>query len=105
MKSGLAIFTGCGLAAFAFAFSVATTAAGQFPGDGGPAHHRDLVSGYPCVNNFCSVLRLPGTRCICKKQNPGEQNLSRLRLACYTTEGGNWVACPVKPRYGISVNP
>lgn len=104
-KSGLAILTGCGLAAFALAFSVTGAAAGQFPGSGGPAYHRDLVSGYPCVTNFCDVLRLPGTRCICTKQNPGEQNLSRLRLACYTREAGNWVACPVRPRHGISVNP
>lgn len=92
-----------GLALLALA---GTAQADIFPnrGGGGPAYHSDPVSGYPCISNNCDLLRLPGANCICQKQNPGEQDLSKLRLKCSTREGGRWVACPVKPRYGISVD-
>jgi hypothetical protein len=67
-----------------------------------PAH--DPVTGYLCVTNNCNVVRLPDAYCICEKVNPGEQRLSRLRLACYTKTGGQWLSCPVKPRFGNMVN-
>jgi hypothetical protein len=70
---------------------------------GGPPA-TDPVTGYHCVTNSCDVVRLPDAYCICEKVNPGEQVLSRLKLACYTKEAGHWTSCPVKPRYGISVN-
>lgn len=89
------------LAALAGATLVLPASADMFPdGRGGPAYSHDLVTGYQCVDNGCTVLRLPGTDCICTKQNPSEQNLSRLRLICRTREGGQWIACPYKPRYG-----
>ena len=67
-------------------------------------NQRDDVTGYLCVTPGCDVLRMPGVNCICTKQNPAERRLSRLRLACSTKKGGQWVACPVKPRHGIPVN-
>ena len=74
-----------------------------FPrGDGPDAV--DPVTGYLCVTPGCDVVRLPNANCICKKENPTERNLQRLLLTCSTREGGAWVACPVKPRYGISTN-
>lgn len=73
-------------------------AAGDFPG--GPAYSNDLVTGYRCVDNGCTVVRLPNSNCLCTKENPTEQNLSRLRLDCKTREAGQWVACPVQPPFG-----
>jgi hypothetical protein len=70
---------------------------------GGPPD-RDTVTGYLCASVNCNVVRLPNANCICEKVNPGEQRLSRLKLACYTKTGGHWVSCPVKPRFGIMVN-
>ena len=74
------------------------------PSERGPSNHLDPVTGYLCVTPGCDVVRLPNANCICQKENPGEQNLQRLRLTCSTRENGAWVACPVKPRYGISTN-
>ena len=89
------------LPALAVAAFVVPASAQVFPdGRGGPAYSHDLVTGYQCVDNTCTVLRLPGTNCICTKQNPGEQNLSRLRLSCSTRQHGQWISCPYQPRYG-----
>jgi hypothetical protein len=46
-------------------------------------------------------VRLPDADCICVKRNPGETDARKVLLACSTRESGHWVACPVKPRYGI----
>lgn len=62
----------------------------------------DPVTGYQCVSQGCQTVRLPNANCICVKQNPGEGNVAKVRLACSTVKAGHWVACPVKPRYGIS---
>ncbi len=62
----------------------------------------DPVTGYRCISQGCQSLALPNADCICVKQNPGEENVNQLVLACSTKEDGQWVACPVKPRYGIS---
>lgn len=64
----------------------------------------DPVTGYLCVGPGCQFLRMPDANCICKKENPNERNLRQLRLTCSTRSGGAWVACPVKPRHGISTN-
>jgi hypothetical protein len=83
------------------AFAVPLPVAAQEGGIGGA---NDSVSGYRCVDRSCTTLRLPDANCLCQKQNPGETRLSRLHLKCSTKQGGAWVACPVKPRYGISVD-
>lgn len=66
---------------------------------GGPSG-RDLVTGYLCVTPGCDVVRLPQSDCICKKENPEEMRLSKLKLTCSTKERGEWVSCPVKSPYG-----
>lgn len=85
----------------ALPFGVVLAGAQNFPtpGDGG-FNERDQVTGYLCVTPYCDVVRLPDANCICTKDNPAELQLSRLRLTCSTKEGGQWVACPIKPRYG-----
>jgi hypothetical protein len=87
----------------AAALAMATLPAGaqEFPNGGRP--ERDAVTGYMCVST-CDYVRLPDANCICQKLNPLEEDVSKLKLRCSTTRGGHWVACPVKPRYGISVN-
>lgn len=77
-------------------------ASGQtFPsGRDGGFNERDQVTGYLCVTPGCDVVRMSEANCICVKQNPNEQRLSRLRLSCSTRQNGAWVACPVQPRYG-----
>jgi hypothetical protein len=74
----------------------------QFPGDGGPAYSFDPVTGYRCVDNNCSTVyfRTPVANCICMKDNPGATRLDEVHLTCHTKEQGQWVACPVVPRYG-----
>jgi hypothetical protein len=64
---------------------------GGFTGD-----HLDPVSGYPCVNQFCDVVRLPGTDCLCAKENPSETVLARLRLSC--SAGNRAQSCPAPSR-------
>ncbi|MBN9075063.1 MAG: hypothetical protein BGN87_19510 [Rhizobiales bacterium 65-79] len=93
---------GLGLAASAAALLFASFAAqaGNFPAG---REDRDSVTGYLCVGT-CSTVRLPNADCICQKVNPGETDVRRLKLKCWGMEHGSWVACPVKPRYGISVN-
>ena len=98
------IFTRGTALAFAAALSIASAPAmaQNFP-SGGPSYNTvDPVTGYPCVDNQCSVVRVTQSdvKCICKKENPGVQNLADLRLTCQTTQGGQWVACPYSPRYG-----
>lgn len=63
-------------------------------------NERDQVTGYLCVTPGCDVVRMSEASCLCVKQNPNEQRLSKLRLTCTTRQNGAWVACPVKPRYG-----
>jgi hypothetical protein len=62
----------------------------------------DPVTGYECVSQGCLTVRPPDADCICVKRNPGEQDAGKVVLACSTKRGGHWVACPVKPRYGVS---
>jgi hypothetical protein len=62
----------------------------------------DPVTGYECVSQGCMTVRLPDADCICAKRNPGETDVRKVLLVCSTKAGGHWVACPVKPRYGIS---
>ena len=80
----------------------ATAASAQvFPsGRDSGFNERDEVTGYLCVTPGCDVLRMSEASCICVKENPNERRLSKLRLTCSKREGGAWVACPVKPRYG-----
>lgn len=89
-------------AALVCAASVLPASAQRFPDSG--FEPVDPVTGYLCVTPGCDVVRLPNANCICKKENPNERSLRRLLLTCTTREGGAWVACPVKPRYGISTN-
>ena len=69
----------------------------RFPNSGGG---RDMVSGYLCVGNDCDTLRLPGTDCLCTKDNPAEMDFRKLRLTCVTKQDRKWVACPIQPRPG-----
>jgi len=62
----------------------------------------DPVTGYECVSQGCMTVRLPDADCICAKRNPGETDVRKVLLVCSTKTGGHWVACPVKPLYGIS---
>lgn len=80
----------------------ATAASAQvFPSDrDGGFNERDEVTGYLCVTPGCDVVRMSEANCICVKDNPNERRLSKLRLTCSKRQGGAWVACPVKPRYG-----
>jgi len=91
-----------GLAATAAAllFAAAATRADDFPGG---RESRDWVTGYQCVGT-CATVRLPDADCICQKINPGETDVRKLKLQCFGMEHGRWVACPVKSRYGITVN-
>lgn len=76
---------------------------GADPLTSGPPSPRDSVTGYLCADPGCGFVTMTEASCICQKMNPWEQRLSRLELKCSAKEGGKWVACPVKPRYGISV--
>lgn len=87
-------------AAAGLLFGIAAVAAQDWPSDRGGPSERDDVTGYLCVTAGCDVVRLPNSNCICTKDNPAEMRLSRLRLTCSTKRDGEWVACPVKPRYG-----
>ncbi|MFN3549844.1 MAG: hypothetical protein ACK4U0_20350 [Mesorhizobium sp.] len=69
----------------------------RFPNSAGG---RDMVSGYLCVGNDCDTLRLPGTDCLCTKDNPAEMDFRKLRLTCVTKQNRQWVACPIQPRPG-----
>lgn len=60
----------------------------------------DRVTGLWCFDTYCGYVRLPQSNCICQKLNPGEMRLSRVKLECVTKEGGQWVACPVRPPFG-----
>ena len=88
-----------GLLAAAGAMMVAAPAAAseRYPNSGGG---RDMVSGYLCVGNDCDTLRLPGTDCLCTKDNPAEMDFRKLRLTCVTKQNRQWVACPIQPRPG-----
>lgn len=71
----------------------------QFPDRGG-MNERDPVTGYLCVTPACDVVRMSEASCICTKDNPNERRLDRLKLTCSKRKDGQWIACPVKPRYG-----
>jgi hypothetical protein len=81
-------------------FLAASAWADNFPGG---RENRDWVTGLQCVGT-CATVRLPDADCICQKMNPGETDVRKLSLQCWGMEHGKWVACPVKPRYGIPVS-
>ena len=81
---------------------LALPAFGQIFNGSGPDH--DPVTGYVCDMPGCGTVRMNEASCICRKQNPYETNVKKLQLICETQEQGQWVACPVKPRYGIMIN-
>ena len=96
VTSRLATVAAAGLIALA-----ATTfgaSAGNWPDSN--ANERDHVTGFLCLTSGCDFVRLPGTKCVCKKENPGEQNLSRLKLTCSISVGFQWQAGPVLPPFG-----
>jgi hypothetical protein len=64
----------------------------------------DPVTGYQCLSSACGSIRISEANCVCVKQNPGETDVRRLILRCYTGHSGHWTSCPVKPRYGIMEN-
>jgi hypothetical protein len=92
-----------GLFAAAAMLAAASAAASERWPDspGGP----DMVTGYRCVDHSCNTVRLPGVDCLCQKENPAEMDFRKLRLTCYASEGGRWVACPVQPRPGEVYRP
>jgi len=87
------------MASAVFAASVASTSIAVADAAGDTT---DPVTGYKCVSQGCMTVRLPDADCICTKRNPGETDVRKVLLACSTKAGGHWIACPVKPRYGIS---
>ncbi len=92
-----------GLLALVLLAGATAAMAQNFPsGRDGGFNERDEVTGYLCVTPGCDVLRMSEANCLCVKENPAERKLSKLRLTCSKRENGAWVACPVKPRYGIS---
>jgi len=90
-------FAGLLAAAGALMASAPAQAFERFPNSGGG---RDTVSGYLCVGTDCDTLRLPGTDCLCTKDNPAEMDFRKLRLTCVTKQNRKWVACPIQPRPG-----
>jgi len=94
------LLLGGAAAAAALLFAVFAAQADNFPGG---REDRDSVTGYQCVGT-CATVRLPDADCICQKMNPGENDVRKLKLQCFGMEHGRWVACPVKSRYGITVN-
>jgi hypothetical protein len=88
-------------AAFAGLFMLALTggaAANNWPDVN--SNVRDDVTGFLCYTSGCDFLRLPKTKCICKKENPTEQDLRKLKLTCSISQGLSWQACPVLPPFG-----
>jgi hypothetical protein len=100
MKSVLSAFYSAILIAFAV-FAASATFASSAAADAAGVT-KDPVTGYQCVSQGCFTVRLPDADCICVKRNPGETDVRKVLLACSTREHGHWIACPVKPRYGIS---
>ncbi len=85
----------------AFLLSATSSLADNFPsGQGNGFNERDEVTGYLCVTPGCDVLRPPGMACLCTKDNPWVSKLSELKLTCRKKEKGQWVACPIQPKYG-----
>lgn len=83
----------------AIAAFASLAAAGTASGQGGfVGTTRDPVTGWHCVTPFCDTLLMPGTRCLCQKQNPGETVLSRLKLICIPPRAGQ--ACPLPRGFG-----
>lgn len=60
----------------------------------GAGSYYDSVTGYRCIDRFCTVVQLPGTECMCQKLNPSERTLSQLQLRCLI----RGQACPAAPR-------
>ncbi len=89
-----------GVIAATLLFTASAAQSGDFPGG---REDRDWVTGYQCVGT-CATVRLPDADCICQKVNPGETDVRKLKLQCFGMEHGKWVSCPVKSRYGITVN-
>ena len=91
------------LASFTLGAGLALALAGPATAQNWPdlnSNTRDDVTGYLCVTPGCDVVRLPQSNCLCQKENPAEQDLSKLKLTCSTSVGLKWVACPVKPPFG-----
>lgn len=89
----------CRMLLVAGAFILAPAAVSAQQGDSFTGDHFDPVTGYPCINQFCDVVRLPGTDCLCAKQNPSETVLARVRLDCRAS-GNQTQACTLPPRNG-----
>lgn len=75
--------------------SAAWSQSGSFAGDS-----RDPLTGYPCLSPFCEAVSLPGTDCLCQKDNPGATKLSELKLTCTVGVGMKREQCPVQPKFG-----
>jgi hypothetical protein len=76
--------------------ALALPAKSQSAGDNFVGDVTDSVSGYPCITPFCDTVRIPGTDCLCQKQNPNEQRLERLRFTC--TDMSTRGQCTFRPR-------
>lgn len=69
-----------GAAAILSVFLAASLAMAQNGGGHGP--DRDPVTGWRCLSAICDVTIQPGTRCVCRKENPNETVARRLRFVC-----------------------
>jgi hypothetical protein len=90
-------------AAVAVATLLALPAAGSRALADPAGSNSDPVTGYHCLDRSCQTVTLPNADCVCVKENPDEQNVRKVVFQCSTKTAGRWVACPVKPRYGMSV--
>lgn len=59
----------------------------------------DDVTGWRCISPFCDVVIQPVTRCLCRKDNPGETVATRLRLTCLPDR--NSPSCAGSTRFTI----
>lgn len=80
--------------AFAGAITAAVAWTAPAFAEGSSGTTRDSVTGWHCLTPFCDTLLVPGTGCLCQKQNPGETRLSRLRFTCIPPSGSQQ-GCPL----------
>lgn len=67
---------------FAGAAAILSVSLSSAQNGGGHGPDRDPVTGWRCLSAVCDVIIQPGTRCVCRKENPNETAPRRLRFVC-----------------------